>query len=230
MILNNISLLTFELAKYSEEIGIGILQTLYMTIVSTIIAYIIGLPLGVLLSVTDKEGICPCKAFNSIAGFIVNILRSVPFIILLIAIIPFTRLIVGKAIGSTATIVPLVIAAFPFVARMVESSIKEVDAGIIEAAESMGTSSFKIITKVLIPEAKSSLIVGSTITVTTILGYSTMAGFTGGGGLGAIAINYGYYRYNTPVMFITVIFLVIIVQIFQELGMRTARGTDKRIK
>lgn len=226
----NLSLLSLELSKYSGEIGMGILETLYMTIVSTIIAYVIGLPLGILLSVTDKEGICPCKTFNSTAGFIVNVFRSIPFIILLIAIIPFTRLIVGQAIGSTATIVPLVISAFPFVARMVESSIKEVDSGIIEAAESMGTPTFKIITKVLIPEAKPSLIVGSTITVTTILGYSTMAGFTGGGGLGAIAINYGYYRYNTPVMFITVVFLVIIVQIFQELGMRITRRTDKRIK
>lgn len=223
-------LLSLEISKYSGEIGMGILETLYMTIVSTVIAYIIGLPLGILLSITDKEGICPCKTFNTVGGFIVNVLRSIPFIILLIAIIPFTRLIVGQAIGSTATIVPLVISAFPFVARMVESSIKEVDAGIIEAAESMGTPTFKIITKVLIPEAKPSLIVGSTIAVTTILGYSTMAGFTGGGGLGAIAINYGYYRYNTPVMFITVVFLVIIVQIFQELGMRVTRRTDKRIK
>lgn len=223
-------LLSLELSKYSGEIGMGILETLYMTVVSTVIAYIIGLPLGILLSITDKEGICPCKTFNAVGGFIVNVLRSIPFIILLIAIIPFTRLIVGQAIGSTATIVPLVISAFPFVARMVESSIKEVDAGIIEAAESMGTPTFKIITKVLIPEAKPSLIVGSTIAVTTILGYSTMAGFTGGGGLGAIAINYGYYRYNTPVMFVTVVFLVIIVQIFQELGMRVTRRTDKRIK
>lgn len=228
--LNNICLLSVEITKYAGEIGVGIFETLYMVIVSTLISYIIGLPLGILLCVTDKEGICPCKAFNAVAGFIVNFLRSVPFIILLVALIPFTRALVGKAIGSTATIVPLVISAFGFVARMVESSIKEVDAGIIEAAESMGTPTFKIITKVLVPEAKPSLLIGSAITVTTILGYSAMAGFVGGGGLGAIAINYGYYRYNTGVMLVTVVFLVIIVQLFQEIGLRATRVTDKRIK
>ncbi|MDO4300473.1 MAG: methionine ABC transporter permease [Clostridia bacterium] len=201
-----------------------------MVIVSTLISYIIGLPLGILLCVTDKEGICPCKPFNAAAGFIVNFLRSVPFIILLVALIPFTRALIGTSIGSTATIVPLVISAFGFVARMVESSIKEVDAGIIEAAESMGTPTFKIITKVLIPEAKPSLMVGSAIAVTTILGYTAMAGFVGGGGLGSIAINYGFYRYNTPVMLVTVVFLVIIVQLFQEIGIRATRITDKRIK
>lgn len=226
----HICLLSAELTKYAGEIGIGISETLYMVIVSTLISYVIGLPIGVLLSVTDKEGICPCKTVNSIVGFIVNLLRSVPFIILLVAIIPFTRFIVGTSIGSSATIVPLVVSAFPFVARMVESSIKEVDQGIIEAAESMGTSNFKIITKVLIPEAKPSLLMGSAIAITTILGYSAMAGFVGGGGLGAIAINYGYYRYNTGVMLVTVVFLVIIVQLFQEIGLRATRVTDKRIK
>ncbi len=226
----NMCLLASELTKYSGEIGIGILETLYMVIVSSVLSYVIGLPLGVLLCVTDKDGICPCRPFNLIAGFIVNFLRSVPFIILLIALIPFTRKLVGTSIGSTATIVPLVVSAFGYVARMVESSIKEVDAGVIEAAQSMGTPTFKIITKVLIPEAKPSLIVGSAITVTTILGYTAMAGFTGGGGLGAIAINYGFYRYNTTVMFVTVIFLVIIVQLFQEIGLRLTRATDKRIK
>lgn len=226
----NLCLLSAELTKYSGEIGIGIGETLYMVLVSTIVSYIIGLPIGILLCVTDKEGICPCKAVNSIVGFIVNILRSVPFIILLVAIMPFTELIVGTKIGSTATIVPLVVSAFPFVARMVESSVKEVDAGKIEAAESMGTPTFKIITKVLIPESKPSLLIGSAIAITTILGYSAMAGFVGGGGLGAIAINYGYYRYNTGVMLVTVIFLVIIVQLFQEIGLRATRVTDKRIK
>ena len=226
----NMCLLASELTKYSGEIGIGILETLYMVIVSSVLSYVIGLPLGVLLCVTDKDGICPCRPFNLIAGFIVNFLRSVPFIILLIALIPFTRKLVGTSIGSTATIVPLVVSAFGYVARMVESSIKEVDAGVIEAAQSMGTPTFKIITKVLIPEAKPTLIVGSAITVTTILGYTAMAGFTGGGGLGAIAINYGFYRYNTTVMFVTVIFLVIIVQLFQEIGLRLTRATDKRIK
>ncbi len=226
----NICLLAAELTKYSGEIGKGIGETLYMVLVSTIISYVIGLPIGILLCVTDKEGICPCKWVNSIVGFIVNLLRSVPFIILLVAIMPFTEFVVGRKIGSTATIVPLVVSAFPFVARMVESSIKEVDAGKIEAAESMGTPTFKIITKVLVPEAKPSLLVGSAIAVTTILGYSAMAGFVGGGGLGAIAINYGYYRYNTGVMLVTVIFLVIIVQLFQEIGLRATRITDKRIK
>lgn len=226
----NMCLLASELTKYSGEIGVGILETLYMVIVSSVLSYVIGLPLGVLLCVTDKDGICPCRPFNLIAGFIVNFLRSVPFIILLIALIPFTRKLIGTSIGSTATIVPLVVSAFGYVARMVESSIKEVDAGVIEAAQSMGTPTFKIITKVLIPEAKPSLIVGSAITVTTILGYTAMAGFTGGGGLGAIAINYGFYRYNTTVMFVTVIFLVIIVQLFQEIGLRATRATDKRIK
>lgn len=226
----NMFLLTSELTKYAGEIGVGIGETLYMVIGSTLISYIIGLPIGVLLCVTDKNGICPCKSVNSIFGFIVNLLRSIPFIILLVALIPFTRAIVGTSIGSTATIVPLVISAFGYVARMVESSVKEVDAGIIEAAQSMGTPTFKIITKVLIPEAKPSLIMGSAIAITTILGYSAMAGFVGGGGLGAIAINYGYYRYNTGIMLITVIFLVIIVQLFQEIGLRATRKTDKRIK
>lgn len=226
----NLSLLSLELSKYAGEIGVGIGETIYMVLVSSFISYLIGLPLGVLLCVTDKEGICPLKPVNTVIGFVVNFLRSVPFIILLIALIPFTRTLLGTSIGSTATIVPLVISAFGYVARMVESSVKEVDAGKIEAAESMGTPTFKIITKVLIPEAKPSLILGAAIAVTTILGYSAMAGFVGGGGLGAIAINYGYYRYNTPIMFITVIFLVIIVQLFQEIGIRATRVTDKRIK
>ena len=182
----------------------GILETLYMVVVSTGIAYIIGIPVGIVLYIT--------------------------FIVLLIAILPFTRAVVGTTIGSTATIVPLVVAASPFVARMVESSLKEVNAGVIEAAESMGATPLQIIWKVLLPEAKPSLIVGSAIAITTILGYSAMAGFTGGGGLGAIAINYGYYRYEDGVMLITVLILVVIVQIFQEVGMRVAFKTDKRIK
>ena len=190
---------------------------------------IFGIPIGVILNITDENGICPNRAVNTILGVIVNILRSIPFIILLIAILPFTRALIGTTIGSTATIVPLVVSAAPFVARMVESSLKEVDSGVIEAAESMGSSRFQIIWKVLLPEARPSLIVGSAIAITTILGYSAMAGFTGGGGLGTIAINYGYYRYNNQVMFITVILLVIIVQIFQEIGMRIANRSDKRI-
>lgn len=209
--------------------GTGILETLYMVIASTLLAYIIGLPLGLVLCVTDKDGIYPIKWLNSLLGFIVNFVRSVPFIILLVALIPFTRSIVGTSLGSTATIVPLLMAAAPFVARMVESSVKEVDAGVIEAAQSMGTPTIKIVTKVLIPEAMPSLIVGAAIAITTILGYSAMAGFVGGGGLGTIAINYGYYRYQEDVMLITVLLLVVIVQIFQEVGMRIAKRIDKRI-
>ena len=210
-------------------LGTGILQTLYMVLTSTLCAYILGIPIGVILYITDKTGICPNRWINTILGVIVNLLRSIPFIILLIAIIPFTRALVGTTIGSTATVVPLVVSAAPFVGRMVESSLKEVDIGVIEAAESMGSTRFQIIWKVLLPEAKPSLIVGSAIAITTILGYSAMAGFTGGGGLGSIAINYGYYRYDTGVMLITVALLVIIVQIFQEVGMRIAHRSDKRI-
>lgn len=211
-----------------EILGNGILETLYMTLVSTLFAYLFGIPLGVILFVTDKKGICQNRAVNFFIGLIVNLLRSVPFLILLVAILPFTRLIVGTTIGSTATIVPLVIAASPFVARMVESSLKEVDAGVIEAAKAMGSSSWQIIYKVLLPEAKPSLLVGVTISLATILGYSAMAGFVGGGGLGAIAINYGYYRYQAEMMWITVILLVLIVQIFQEIGLRFVRKIDKR--
>ena len=211
-------------------LGTGILESLYMTLVATFLAYLFGLPLGLVLSVTDKEGIRPVRPLNAVLGFLVNLLRSVPFIILLVAIIPFTRKIVGTSIGSTATIVPLVVSAIPFVARMVESSIKEVDAGVIEAAQAMGTPTFRIVTKVLVPEAMPSLLTGAAIAVTTILGYSAMAGFVGGGGLGTIAINYGYYRYQTDVMLVTVALLVIIVQVFQEVGMRIAHKVDKRVK
>lgn len=208
----------------------GIWETLYMTLTSTVMAYVLGIPVGIILYITDKNGICKNRPVNVILGVIVNVLRSVPFLILLVAILPFTRLVVGTTLGSTAAIVPLVVAAAPFVARMVESSLKEVDGGLIEAAQSMGASPVQIILKVLIPEAKPSLLVGSAIAVTTILGYSAMAGFVGGGGLGPIAINYGYYRYNNKVMLITVLLLVVIVQILQELGMRVATRTDKRIK
>ena len=211
-------------------LGRGILETLYMTVVSTALAYLFGLPLGVLLCVTDENGVFRMPALNKVLGFIINFLRSVPFLILLVAILPFTRAIVGTTIGSTATIVPLVIAAAPFIARMVESSLKEVDGGVIEASFSMGSSPFQIIYKVLIPEAKPSLLIGSAIAITTILGYSAMAGFVGGGGLGAIAINYGYYRYQEDVMSVTVLLLVVIVQIFQEVGMKCARLSDKRIR
>ncbi|MBU4539687.1 MAG: ABC transporter permease [Firmicutes bacterium] len=206
----------------------GTFETLYMTLASTLLAYIIGLPMGVLLVTSDSEGIVPMTLLNKTLNIVVNITRSIPFLILLIAVIPLTRLITGTTIGSTATIVPLVIAAAPFIARLVESSIKEVDYGIIEASLSMGASPMQVVTKVMIPEAKPSLIIGAAIATTTILGYSAMAGIVGGGGLGDIAIRFGYYRYETGMMVITVILLVLIVQLFQEVGMKIAQKQDRR--
>ena len=198
----------------------GIWETLYMTILSTVIAYIVGLPLGILLSVTGKGGILRNRAVNGILGAVVNILRSVPFLILLVVLIPFTRLLVGTSLGTTATIVPLTIGSIPIVARMVESSLQEVPLGIIEAAESMGASPLEIIVRFMLPEAVPSLLLGSAINLATILGYSAMAGFVGGGGLGDIAIQYGFYRYQSDILFVSVAILIIIVQIFQEAGTR----------
>jgi D-methionine transport system permease protein len=208
----------------------GIWETIYMVFLSSALSYVIGIPLGIALVVTDKEGISPVPLFNKVLGLIINLLRSVPFIILLIMVLPITKFIVGKTIGSNATVVPLIIAASPYIGRMVESSLKEVDAGVIEAAKSMGASTWQIIVKVLLPEAKPSLLVGAAISVTTILGYSAMAGFTGGGGLGDIAIRYGYHRYQTDMMMVTVVLLVIIVQLIQEVAMRMSRKSDKRIR
>ncbi len=208
----------------------GIWETIYMVFLSSALSYVIGIPLGIALVVTDREGISPVPLFNKVLGLIINLLRSVPFIILLIMVLPITKFIVGKTIGSNATVVPLIIAAAPYIGRMVESSLKEVDAGVIEAAKSMGASTWQIIVKVLLPEAKPSLLVGAAISVTTILGYSAMAGFTGGGGLGDIAIRYGYHRYQTDMMMVTVVLLVIIVQLIQEVAMRMSRQSDKRIR
>ena len=204
----------------TEMILQGIFETLYMTILSTVIAYIVGLPLGILLSVTGKGGILRNRAVNGILGAVVNILRSVPFLILLVVLIPFTRLLVGTSLGTTATIVPLTIGSIPIVARMVESSLQEVPPGIIEAAESMGASPLEIIVRFMLPEAVPSLLLGSAINLATILGYSAMAGFVGGGGLGDIAIQYGFYRYQSDILFVSVAILIIIVQIFQEAGTR----------
>ena len=206
----------------------GIKETLYMTLLSTLMGYVIGLPMGVLLAVSDKEGLKPNRVLYRILDVIANIVRSIPFLILLILLIPFTRMIVGKSYGSTATVVPLVIAAGPFIARMVESSLKEVDEGVIEAARSMGASNLRIIVKVLLVEARTSLINGATIAVGTILGYSAMAGTIGGGGLGDIAIRYGYHRYQADIMVVTVVLLVILVQIFQMVGTTLANRLDKR--
>ncbi|MBQ1385524.1 MAG: ABC transporter permease [Erysipelotrichales bacterium] len=211
-------------------IGKGILETLYMTLAGTLISYVLGVPLGVILCVTDEKGILPKKGIHDVLGFIVNIIRSVPFLLLLVYVMPFTRFLVGTTIGTTAVIPPLVIASTPFIARMVESSLKEVDPGVIEAAESMGSTPWQIITKVLLPEAKPSLLVGAAIAVTTILGYTAMAGFVGGGGLGGIATNYGYYKFNFKVMTITIVFLIVIVQVLQEVGMRIAVRSNKRNK
>lgn len=217
-------------ARLINELLKGIGETLYMTLFSTFLAYVIGLPIGVALCVTDKNGIRPCKVVNAVLGTIVNIIRSVPFIILLITVLPFTEWLLGTTLGPSATVVPLVICAAPYIGRMVESSLKEVPYGVIEAARAMGTSNFKIIVKTMLPEALPSLITGCTICVTTILGYTAMAGYVGGGGLGSIAINYGYYRYNTPVMMVTVLLMVIIVQLFEIIGSRLAKWSDKRIR
>ena len=206
----------------------GIKDTLYMTLTSTLIGYVIGLPMGILLTVTDKDGIHPNTAVYKVLDVIANLIRSVPFLILLIVLIPFTRFLIGRSYGPTATIVPLVIAAAPYIARMVESSLKEVDAGVIEAARSMGASNFTIVTKVMLVEARTSLIVGATISLGTILGYSAMTGTVGGGGLGDIAIRYGYTRWQTDIMIVTVILLVILFQIFQTIGMKLASNLDRR--
>ena len=208
----------------------GIWETLLMTFVSSFLAYVIGIPLGIILVVTDADGIKPFPVLQKILGLIINLLRSVPFMILLIMMIPVTRAIVGTTLGAKAVIPPLVAAAAPYIARMVGSFFKEVDAGVIEAAQSMGATTWQIIWKVLLPEAKPSLLVGAAISITTVLGYSAMAGFVGGGGLGAIAINYGYYRYETDMMFVTVIILVVIVQIIQETWMKLSKVSDKRIR
>ena len=208
----------------------GCVETIYMTLVSTAIAYVLGVPLGVLVYGTDQKGIFPNKIINGVLGGVINSIRSVPFLILLVFILPLTRFLVGTTIGSNATIVPLVVAATPFVARMVEASLREVEEGVIEAAKAMGCSKFQVVTKVLLPEAKPSLLSGMTITTATILGYSAMAGFVGGGGLGSIAINYGYYRYQGKMMTVTVILLIVIVQIFQGLGSRIVVKSDKRLK
>lgn len=219
------------LEEYGSTIAMlweGTIDTLYMTLMSTLFGYVLGLPMGIILTVTDETGICRNPVIYKILDFIVNIIRSIPFLILLILVIPLTKLIAGKSYGSTATIVPLVIAAAPFIARMVESSLKEVDRGVIEAAQSMGAGNGTIIWKVLLSEARTSLLVGVTIALGTILGYSAMAGAVGGGGLGDIAIRYGYHRYETGIMLVTIIILVVLVQLLQGLGMALSRRMDRR--
>ncbi len=206
----------------------GVRDTLFMTLLSTFFGYVLGLPWGIVLAVTDKSGIRPNAVVYRTLDVAANILRSIPFLILLILVLPLTRAIVGKSTGAAATIVPLTIAAAPFIGRMIESSIKEVDHGVVEAAQSMGAGTFTIIWKVLLVEARTSILVGVTIAIGTILGYSAMAGVVGGGGLGDIAMRYGYYRYETLIMIVSVVLLVVLVQIFQTLGMRLSVKLDKR--
>ena len=206
-------------------------ETVYVTILATAFAIILGLPLGVLLVVGEKNGILPLpKALMSVLNVIINLLRSVPFLILMIMVFPLTRAIVGTTVGTMASVVPLVISSFPFVARLVESSLREVNPNIIEAAQSMGASPLQIIVKVMIPESIPSLISNITIAITTILSYSAMSGIIGGGGLGKIAINYGYYRYKYLIMLAAVILLIALVQIFQSVGTKLAVKSDKRLK
>ncbi|ADD68843.1 binding-protein-dependent transport systems inner membrane component [Denitrovibrio acetiphilus DSM 12809] len=197
-------------------------ETLYMVVASCVLAYIIGLPVGVLLVVSSEDHILPAPWVERVLGTLINILRSAPFIVLMVALIPFTRIVAGTSIGTTAAIVPLVVASAPFVARIVESSLKEVSHGVIEAAESMGASTFQIIFKVLLPESKSSLILGAAITVINVIGYTAMAGAVGGGGLGDLAIQYGYNRFRTDIMIVTVAILIIFVQLVQTFGTRLA--------
>ena len=214
--------------KVIEMLLTGIKDTLYMTLVSTFFGYVLGLPLGIILNVTRAEGLHPNRLIYRVIDFICNIIRSVPFLILLILLIPFTRFLVGQSYGSTATIVPLVICAAPYIARVVESSLNEVNAGVIEAAKSMGASNWQIITRVLLVEAKTSLLTGATITTGILLGYSAMSGTVGGGGLGDIAVRYGYYRWQTDIMIVTVILLIVIFQIIQNLGTKIAITLDHR--
>ena len=216
-------------AQLVEMLWEGVLDTLYMTIVSTILSYVFGMVMGVLLVICRKDGIEPRPVFYAVLDMVVNLTRSFPFLILMIAVIPFTRFLVGTTIGNNATVVPLVITAAPFVARLIEASLLEVDAGVVEAAQSMGASTWQIITKVLLPEALPSLLNGSAVAAITILGYSAMSGAVGGGGLGKLAIMYGYNRYQTDIMFATIILLIVIVQLFQMLGNWATKRFDKRI-
>ena len=214
-----------------NEIPFAIWETFYVTVLSTFFAVVIGLPLGVLLVVGEKNGVLPLPRWlMTVLNVLINLLRSVPFLILMIMVIPLSRLIVGTSIGTVATIVPLVVAAFPFVARLVETSLRELNPNIIEAAQSMGASPFQIIVKVMIPESVPSLLSNLTTALTTVLGYSAMSGAIGGGGLGKIAIDYGYYRFKYLVMLIAVVLLVVLVQILQTVGTKLAAKCDKRLK
>ena len=213
------------------EIPFAIWETLYITVLSTVLACLLGLPLGVLLVAGEKDGVRPLPSWLlHLLNGLINLLRSVPFLILLIMVFPLSRILIGTAVGTKATIVPLVAAAFPYIARLVEGNLRELDGGVIEAAQSMGASPWQIITKVMIPESIPGLLNSFTLALTTILGYSAMSGIIGGGGLGKIAINYGYYRYQYLIMYIAVILLVVLVQLFQTAGTKAAVKSDKRLK
>lgn len=221
--------MTFDATTISM-LKTAIWETFYMVALSSLFAYVIGLPLGIVLVVTDNDGIYPIPWLQKILGLVINLLRSVPFLILLFIVLPLSKIVIGTRIGSPAIVIPLTIAAAPYIARVVESSFREIDPGVIEAAKSMGASTWQIIWKVLLPESRPSLLLGAALAVTTILSYSAMAGFTGGGGLGAVAINYGYYRYEPGLMWIAVVLLVVMVQIIQEIGTQLSKRGDKRIR
>lgn len=214
-----------------KDLGTALWETLYMTFLPTILAFIIGLPLGILLVTGEENGIRPLpKALMKLLNVVINLLRSVPFLILLVVVLPISKLVVGTQVGSPAIIIPLAIAAFPFIARLVETSIREVDQGVVEAAEAMGATPFQIVWKVLIPEARPALVSNFMVALITIFGYGAMAGIVGGGGIGAIAINYGYYRRRQLVLFLAVVLLIVIVQVLQSIGNRITRKVDKRIR
>ena len=216
---------------FRAEFPLAVWETFYVTVVATLFACLLGLPLGILLVVGDKNGVLPLPAWlYKTLDVIINLLRSIPFLILMIMVFPLTRLVIGTTVGTTASIVPLTIAAFPFIARLVETSLREVDPNILEAAQSMGCTPMQIICKVMLPESVPSLIANLTIAITTILGYSAMSGIIGGGGLGKIAINYGYYRYRYLVMLLAVVLLILMVQLFQTVGTKVAQKSDKRLK
>lgn len=217
-------------AKYGPMLGKGLRDTLVMTGVSTVFAYILGLPMGVILVLTQPHGIRPNKAVSQILGWIVNVGRSLPFLILMVAILDFTKLIVGTKVGVRGAIVPLVVSAAPFIARMVETSLAEVDAGVVEAAQSMGASTFQIVWKVYLPEALPSLILGGSISVITILAYTAIAGAVGAGGLGDLALRYGYNRNVPSMMLVTVVLIIALVQVIQTVFSRLSTGIDKRLK
>ena len=220
-----------QLEIIASEYGFAVWETLYALVLDVVFSYVIGLPLGVLLVTGEKDGIRPLpRWFMSILNLVINLLRSVPFLIMMIIVLPLSKIIVGTKVGTIATITPMTIAAAPLVARMVETSLREVNHGVIEAAQSMGASAWQIVTRVMLPEAKPSLISGAAIMVGTILGYGAMAGIIGGGGLGKMAINYGYYNFKFIVMWAAVIGLIILVQIFQSVGTKLATACDKRLR